>query len=186
MERRSGSVASLAGVSFFSTGLPKRPPSVELVVVVEVPGAGPSFLSPSFGGPNRLMVVAGVVSFFSSGFAASLFVVVVPNSPPPPVPPIPPKGIPPVVGGTGVDVPGVSGFLAPNKLPPNPGAGAEVEVVTLSVGFGGSAKNPPVAGAAVVVDESPPGFGGPPNKPLVVVMLGSPPNRPLEVAVKHD
>jgi hypothetical protein len=172
-------------VSFFSVGLPKSPPGVDTLVVVEVLATVPSFLSPSLGGPNRFVVVAGVLSFFSSGFVASLFVAA-PNSPPPVVPPVPPKEKLPVVGGAGVDVPEVSGFLAPNKLPPNAGVVVEVEAeVVLSAGFWGSPKIPPVAGVVVGVDESPAGLGGPPNNPLdVVVVLNGPPNRPPEVARK--
>ena len=116
-----------------------------------------------------------VASFFSSGFAASLFVVVIPNNP---LPPVAPKGELPVVGGTGADVPGVSGFLVPNR-PPN----VDVEVAVLSAGLGGSPKNPPVAGAVVVVDESPGGLGGPPNNPPpAVLVLGGPPSKLPEVA----
>lgn len=84
-------------MSFFSSGLPKSPPNIEPLVAVEVPAAVPSFFSPSLEGPNRFVVIAGVASFFSSGFAASLFAVVVPNSPPPEVPPAPPKEKLPVV-----------------------------------------------------------------------------------------
>ena len=128
-------------------------------------------------------MVAGAVSFFSSGFAASLFVAVVPNSPPPPVPPVPPNENPPEAGGTGVDVPGVSGFLPPNKPPPNAGVVVEVdEVAALSAGLGGSPKIP---GAVVVVDESPAGLGGPLNRPPVVVLVfDCPPNRPPDVAAE--
>ena len=154
-------------------------------MVVEVLGAGPSFFSPSLGGPNRLVVAAGAASFFSSGFGASLFVVVTPNSPPPPVPPVPPNEKPTVVGGTGVDVPDVSGFLTPNKPAPSAGVVVEVdvEVVALSTGLGGSPKNPPVAGVVVVVDESPGGLGGPLKKPPVVVpVFDDPVNRLLDVA----
>jgi hypothetical protein len=179
---------SLAGVSFFSAGLPKSPPNVEPLVVVEGPAAAPSFCPPSLGGPNRLVVVAGVVSFLSSGFVAGLFVVG-PNNPPPVVPPVPPKAKLPVVGGTGVDVPEVSGFLAPNKPPPNAGVVVEVavEVAVLSAGLGGSPKIPPVAGVVVAVDESPAGLGGPPNNPPGVGFApGGPPNRLPEVAAKRD
>lgn len=176
-----------AGVSFFSAGLPKSPPNVELLVAAEVPGTVPFFLSPSLGGPNRLVEVAGVVSFFSSGFVASLLVAG-PNSPPPAVPP---KEKPPVVGGTGVEVPEVevSGFLGPNKPPPNAGVAVEVEVevVALSAGFWGSPKIPVVAGVVADVDESPVGLGWPPNNPSdVLFVLGGPPNRPPEVATKGN
>ena len=179
---------SPAGVSFFSSGLPKSPPNVEPVVAVKIPVAL-SFFSLSFGGPNRFVVVAGVASFFSSGFIASLFAVVVPNNPPPEVPPVPEGGKEPTAERTGVDVPNVSGFLAPKKPPPSAGVVAEVEAeaVVESTGLGGSPKNPVVAGVVVlvVVDESPAGFGGPPNSPPVVVLvLGGPPKRPLEVAAK--
>ena len=128
-------------------------------------------------------MIAGAGSFFSSGFAASLFVV--PNSPPPPVPPVPPNEKPTVIGGTGVDVPDVSGFLAPNKPAPSDGVIVEVDVivVALSTGLGGSPKNPPAAGVVVVVDESPAGFGGPLNKlPVVVPVFDDPVNRLLDVA----
>lgn len=167
------------GVSF-SAGLPKSPPNVEPLVVVGVPEAAPSFFS-SLGGPNRLAEVAGTASFFSSGFAASLFAGAPPNSPPPPVPPVAPKGKLP-----GSDA---SGFFTPNRLPPDAGVVVEVDVegVALSAGLGGSPKNPPVAGTVVVVvvvvDESLAGLGGPPNNPPVVVLvLGVPPNSPLVVA----
>jgi len=174
-----------ASVSFFSAGLPKSPPSVELLVAVDVPTAAPSFFSPSLGGPNSPVVVAGVASFFSSGFITSLFAVGAPNSPPPVVPPVPPREKPPAFEGAGVDAPDVSGFLTPNKPPPN--AGVVVEVVVLSTGLGGSPKNPPVAGVAVVADESPAGLGGPPNNPPVVVLvLGGPPNRPPDIPVERD
>ena len=165
-----------AGASFFSAGLPKSPPSVELLVAVEGPAAVLSFFSPSFRGPNRLVVVTGAVSFFSSGFAASLFV---PNSPPPIVPPVPGKARPPVVEGTAVDVPEFSGFLAPNKPPLNPEVVVEVEVgvAILSAGLGGSPKIPPVAGVVAVVEESPAGLDIP-NSPLDVVFV----NRLPEVA----
>ena len=180
-------MASLpAGVSFFSAGFPKSPPNAEPLVKAVVPTAVPSFLSPSLGGPNRDVVIVGVVSFFSSGFVASLLVAA-PNSPPAVVPPVPPKGRPPVVGGTGVEVPEASGFLVPNKLPPSPGAVVEVELTALSAGFGGSPKIPPVAGVVVDVDESPAGLGGPPNKPpTVVFVLGGPLNRLPGVAAKKD
>jgi hypothetical protein len=175
------------GVSFFSAGLPKSPPNVEPLVAVEVPATAPSFLSPSLVGPNRFVTVAGVVSFFSSGFVASLLMVA-PNSPPPVVPPAPPIEKPPVVGGAGEDVPGVSGFFKPNKLPPNPGVVVEVDVgVAVSAGLGGSPKIPPVVEVVVFVDESPAGLGGPPNRPPdVVFVLSGAPNRPPEVATKHD
>ena len=98
---RSGAeivVCSPAGVSFFSSGLANNPPpNVEPLVAVEVAAGAPSFLSPSLGRPNRLVVVVGVASFFSSGFATSLFAVVVPKSPPPVVPPVPPNEKLPVV-----------------------------------------------------------------------------------------
>ena len=181
-------VYSPAGASFFSAGLPKSPPNVVPLVAVEVPGAGPSFFSLSLGGPNRLVVVVGAASFFSSGFTASLFVVT-PNSPPPPVPPVPPNEKPPVAGGTGVDVPDVSGFLTPNKPVPSVGVvvEVEVEVVALSTGLGGSPKNPPGAGVVVVVDESPAGLGGPLNKlPVVALVFDDPPNRLPDVAAGFD
>ena len=78
--------------------------------------------------------------------------------------------------------------MPPNNPPPNAGVvvEADVEVVALSAGFGGSPKNPPGAGAVVVVvvDESPAGLGGPPNNPpVVVVALRDPPKRPPDVAV---
>ena len=176
---------SPAGVSFFSSGLPKSPPNVEPVVAVKIPVAL-SFFSPSFGGPNKFVVVAGVASLFSSGFVTSLFAVVAPNSPPPEVPPVPEE---PAAERTDVDVPNVSGFLTPNKPPPSAGVVAEVEaeVVVESTGLGGSPKNPVVAGVVVlvVVDESPAGFGGPPNSPPVVVfVLGGPPKKPLDVAAE--
>ena len=128
-------------------------------------------------------MVVGAGSFFSSGFAAFLFVV--PNSPPPPVPPVPPNEKPTVIGGTGVDIPDVSGFLTPNKPAPRAGVVVEVDVVVvaLSTGLGGRPKNPPAAGVVVVVDESPAGFGGPLNKLLVVVpVFDDPENRLLDVA----
>lgn len=112
------------------------------------------------------------------------------------VPPVPPKEKPPVLWGTGVEVPGVSGFFVPNKPPPNAGVvvvvvveveAAEVEVVALSAGFWGSPNIPPVAGVVVDVDESPAGLGGAPNNPPDVLLLPSgPPNRLPEVATKHD
>lgn len=79
--------------------------------------------------------------------------------------------------------------MTPNKLLPNPVV--VEEVVVLSVGLGGSPKNPPVAGApptvVVVVDESPAGLGGPPNNPpAVVFVLGGPPKRPPDVAAEGD
>ena len=144
--------------------------------------------------------MVGGASFFSSGFAGSLFAPVTPNNALPLVPPVPPREKPPVAGGAGVDVPDASDFLTPNKPAPNDGAVVEVdvEVVALSAGLGGSPKNPPVAGVIVVVDESP-GLGaepnnppvvfvldGPPNNPPVVVLvLGGPPNRPPDVAAEH-
>ena len=180
---------SPVGVSFFSSGLANSPPKVEPLVAVEVPAVVPSFFSPSLGRPKRLVVVMGVTSFLSSGFVASLFVVVVPKSPPPVVPPVPPNEKPPAVGGTGVDAPEVSGFWTPNSPPPNAGVVVEVdvEVVALSAGLGGSPKNPPAAGMVVVVvaDGSPAGLGGPPNNPPVVapVLSGK---RPPDVAIKCD
>lgn len=171
------------GVSFFSAGLPKSPPNVEPLVVVEV--AVPSFFSLPPEGPNR-PVTMGVASFFSSGFAGSLFVSVTPNSALPPVPPVPPREKPPVPGGAGVDVPDVSGFLTLNKPAPNAGAAVEVEVevVALSTGLGGSPKNPPVAGVVVVVvADASPGLG-PKNPPVVVLVLDGPPNRLPDVAAE--
>jgi len=81
-----------AGVS--SAGLLKSPPNVEPLVAIEVPVVTPSFFSPSLEGPNRLVVVTGVESFFSSGFVPSLFAVLIPNRPPPAV--AFPKAEPPV------------------------------------------------------------------------------------------
>lgn len=155
-----------------SAGLPKRPPNVEPLVAIEVPAA-----VPSFGGPNKLVVVAGAASFLSSGFVASLLVVT-PNNPPPLVPP---REKPPVAVGP-VEV---SGFLAPNKPPPNPVVVVEVdaEVAALSAGFGGSPKSPPPVEVVVFVDKSPVGLGGPPNNPPgVVFVFSEPPNILLEVA----
>ena len=174
------------GVSFLSAGLPKSP-NVEPLVAVEVPAAVPSFLSPSFGGPNRFVVMVGVASFLSSGFVASLLRVA-PNSPPPVVPPAPPMEKPPGAGGTGDDVPEASGFFAPNKLLPNPEVVVEVDVVVaLSVGLGGSPKSPPAVEVVVFVDESPAGLGGPPNRPPgVVFVFSGPPKRLPEVAAKYD
>jgi len=188
-ERTKKVVRSPASVSFFSAGFPKSPPIVEALVAVEVPAAAPSFFSPSLVRPNKPAVVAGVASFFSSGLVTSLFAVVAPNSPPPVVPPVPPKDKPLVVGGTGVDVPDVSGFLTPNKPPPNACVvvvEVDVEAVALSAGLGGSPKNPPVVGMVGVADESPAGLGGPPKNPPVVLVLGGPPNRPPDVAAEHD
>ena len=101
--------------------------------------------------------MVGVASFFSSGFAASLFVVVAPNNP---LPLVPPTEKPPVAGGVDVDAADVSGFFAPNKPPPNTGVVVVVDVegVALPTGFGGSPKNPAPAGVVVVVDESPAGL----------------------------
>ena len=199
---------SPAGASFFASGLLKSPPNVEPVVIVDVPGAVPSFFSPSLGGPKMFVVVAGVASFFSSGFVASLFAGVTPNSP------ADPKEELPVVGGTGVDVLDVSGILAPSKPPlnagvvveadvgatpsaglggspknPLPNAGTVVwvdaEVVALSTGLGGSPRKPP--GAGVVVDKPLGGLGPPPkNPPVVVLVVDGPPKRPPDVAIESD
>lgn len=132
-------------------------------------------------------MVAGVASFFSSGFAESLFVVVVPSSPP--VPPDTPKAKPPVVGGTGVDVPDASGFLIAKKLLPNAGVAVEVdaEVVMLSAGLGGSPRNPPSEGVVVVVVGPLAGLEAPLNNVLVVVLvLGNPLKILLDPAVEGD
>lgn len=129
---------------------------------------------------------AGAASFFSSGFVASLLVVT-PNSPGPVVPPVPARGKLPIVGGTGVDIPGVSGFFVPKKPLPKAGVVVEVEVeaVTPSAGLGGSPKNPPVPGVVVDVNELLGGLGGPPNSPSDVLFVPSDPlNRPPEIATK--
>lgn len=170
-----------AVVSFFSAGLPKSPPGVKPLVAVEVLAIVPSFLSLSLGGANRFVVVAGVVSFFSSGFVPCL-IAGGPNRPPAPVPPPKEK-----LGVTDVVVPEVSGFLEPNKLPLNAGVivGVEVEV-ELSAGLGGSPKNPPVV-AVVGVDESPAGLVGPPNNPPdVAFVFNGAPNRFPEVARRDN
>jgi len=83
-------------------------------------------------------MVAGVVPFFPSGFAESLFAEAVQKIPLPVVLPVPPEK-PPVVWRAGIDVPEVSGFwVLPNNLIPNAGVVVEVdvEVAALSAGFG--------------------------------------------------
>ena len=107
------------------------------MLYVEVPVGAPSFFSQLLERPERLVVLVGVASLFSSDFAASLFAEVVQKGPPTAVPSAPPEK-PPVVWGTGIDVPEVSGFwVLPNNPPQNPGAAAEVdvEVAALSAGL---------------------------------------------------
>lgn len=129
-----------------------------------------------------------MASFFSSGFAESLFVVVVPSSPPPVVPPGVPKAKPPVVGGTGVEVPDASGFFA-KKLPPNAGVAVEVdaEVAVLSAGLGGSPRNPPSEGVVLVVVGPLAGLEAPLNNvPVAVLVLGDPPKILVDMPVEGD
>ena len=176
-------VRSPGGVSFFSSVLLNIPPNVGPLVIVKVPEPAPSFFSPSVERPKILAVVTGVASFFSPGFA-------VPSSPPPVVPPGAPKAKPPVVEGTGVNVPDASGFLIAKKLLPNAGVAVEVdvEVVVLSAGLEGSPRNPPSVGVAVVVVVDGPlaGLGAPPNiVPVVVLVLGNPP-KILDAAIGAD
>ena len=127
-------VRSPARVSFFSSGLANSPPNVEPLVAVEVPVGAPSFSrrpqedrTACSGGGSSVLLLFRLRNILVCG-----------SSPPPAAPPVSPKEKPPVVWGTGVDVPDVSSFWVPNNPPPNVGVVVEVdvEVAPPSAGLG--------------------------------------------------
>ena len=133
------------------------------LLYVEVPVGTPYFFSSLLERPKRLVVVVGMMSFFSSGFAGSLFVEVVQQvyrggstSP---------SGETTCSLGDRYRCPGCFWFLGATEQPTTERwcrrRGRRRSGSTVCR-FGGSPNNPPGAGAVivVVVDESPAGWGG--------------------------